>query len=423
MKILFLLFTIGPSLLLVMPGGHSIIPILLSLVGVFYYSKASQNNPILDFELIQSWRFLLGGFYFFSLIGILIGFYHGNDMGHYEIYVPFILFPAVALLIRAGGWGSESWFISFAVGAIGAFFYACYQSIYLDLGRAFGSVGNPIPFGNSAVVMGMVSLLALVFYEHSGQYIKLKKGVLLFGVISGFAASLLSGSKGGWLSIFIIALSVSYAMGHRWSLWKRHLVAMFMVLIIGLMGLFAPSHLVKERIVSGLTGGLHWVKTGEVIDGSVGMRLEIWRLSFDMFQEKPFLGHGSVNAKHRWNELISTGQYDQGLVDLVKANPKFSSPDNEILGALKIGGAVGALGYVFAYIGTWLAFFRWRNHADHVIKLCSFLGLMLVPVYLEFGLSVSVFGTNVFRSTFVYIAIVLLSLITVRLNAIGNLNR
>jgi hypothetical protein len=63
-----------------------------------------------------------------------------------------------------------------------------------------------------------------------------------------------------------------------------------------------------------------------------------------------------------------------------------------------------------------MAFFQWRKHQDHVIKTCSYIGLMLVPVYLEFGLSVSVFGTNVFRSMFVYLAVALLSFITVRHN-------
>jgi O-antigen ligase len=152
------------------------------------------------------------------------------------------------------------------------------------------------------------------------------------------------------------------------------------------------------------------------------MRFEIWQLSSTMFMEKPWFGHGSIEGKQRWNELLKTGDYDQGLVNLVKANPNFSTPDNEILGVLKMGGLVGALGYLCAYLGVWMAFFQWRKHQDHVIKTCSYIGLMLVPVYLEFGLSVSVFGTNVFRSMFVYLAVALLSFITVRNNFLKNLN-
>jgi hypothetical protein len=39
---------------------------------------------------------------------------------------------------------------------------------------------------------------------------------------------------------------------------------------------------------------------------------------------------------------------------------------------------------------------------------------LMVPMYLEFGLSVSVFGINVFRSVFVTFSVVLLAFITVR---------
>jgi len=46
------------------------------------------------------------------------------------------------------------------------------------------------------------------------------------------------------------------------------------------------------------------------------------------------------------------------------------------------------------------------------------IGLLLVPVYLEFGLSVSVFGMNVFRSVFVMLAVCLLALLSVRLNVL-----
>jgi O-antigen ligase len=111
---------------------------------------------------------------------------------------------------------------------------------------------------------------------------------------------------------------------------------------------------------------------------------------------------------------LDEGQAHQALVDLVKANPKFSTADNEMLGALKGGGLLGMLGLLAGYVGVWLAFWVWRKHEDAQIKALSTMGLLMVPMYLEFGLSVSVFGINVFRSVFVTLAVVLLALITVR---------
>jgi O-antigen ligase len=421
-KILILVFLISPIFSLVMPSAHSLWPIIFSIVGLFCLKDSSIKNSVIDRDLKRSWVYLIGGFYLFSLIGIILALGHGNDWGHYEIYVPFILFPALMWWIRSQSLSPNMWFQSFAVGSFLAFVYAIYQSHWLGLGRAFGSVGNPIPFGNTAIVMGMIAIIVFLFYKIEDPYCKIKKAILLIGSFSAVGASLLSGSKGGWLSIFIIGLSASYWYTIGWRSRKRHILSAFIVAGFLVIGYLAPAHLVKDRIISGVAGAAHWLETGQVTDGSVSMRFEIWQLSSTMFMEKPWFGHGSIEGKQRWNELLKTGDYDQGLVNLVKANPNFSTPDNEILGVLKMGGLVGALGYLCAYLGVWMAFFQWRKHQDHVIKTCSYIGLMLVPVYLEFGLSVSVFGTNVFRSMFVYLAVALLSFITVRNNFLKNLN-
>jgi O-antigen ligase len=89
-----------------------------------------------------------------------------------------------------------------------------------------------------------------------------------------------------------------------------------------------------------------------------------------------------------------------------------------MLGALKGGGILGMFGLLAGYVGVWLAFWAWRRHADPEIKALSTIGLLLVPLYLEFGLSVSVFGINVFRSVFVTLAVILLAMIMVRLSSL-----
>ena len=219
------------------------------------------------------------------------------------------------------------------------------------------------------------------------------------------------------MSLFIIGVTVAYLATQHWPVWRRHLSAAAVVAALLTAGLLAPSHVVKDRVMSGLKGGWHWVQTGQVIEGSVGMRLEIWRLSLMVIAEKPWFGHGSVGAHRRWDELSQQPGASPKLAQLHQANKKFVSSENELIGALKGGGVVGALGLFMGYLGVWMAFWRWRNHPDAQIKTFSTIGLLLVPMYLEFGLSVAVFGINVFRSVFVMLAIVLLALLSVRLHA------
>ncbi|MEY4505910.1 MAG: hypothetical protein RL297_488 [Pseudomonadota bacterium] len=407
-------FLISPALTLVVPSGHFIGPFFMAWAGLFYWRLAVVKSPIFNGSVRTSWVWMLGGFGVLVVTGVGLAIAHSNHVGHYEMYIPFVLFPAVAFLVRAGRWNAESWLISVAMGALLAFVFAAYQVFEQNIARAMGSVGNPIPFGNTAIVLGAVALVAGVMFPFEGDRARWKRRFVLLAGTAGAGASLLSGSKGGWLSLFIIGLTLAYLATHQWPMWRRHLAGLTVAVSLVVAGLLAPSHVVKDRVASGLKGGWHWVQTGEVTESSVSMRFEMWKLSLRMIVEEPWWGHGSVGARERWHVLLDEGQAHPALVNLVKANPKFSTADNEILGALKGGGLFGMLGLLAGYVGVWMAFWVWRKYEDAQIKALTTIGLLLVPMYLEFGLSVSVFGINVFRSVFVYLAVVLLAFITVR---------
>ena len=413
-----LIFLISPALTLVVPSGNIAGPFFMALAGLFYWKKATKNTPVVTPFVVNSWAWMLGGFGAFVVVGVALALWHSNHAGHYEMYAPFILFPAIALLIRAGRWQAEPWLLSVAVGALSAFFYAVYQVFELNIGRATGATSNPIPFGDTAIVLAMVALVSGVMFPFEGARARWKRAFVVVSGIAGIGASLLSGSKGGWISLFIIGATITYLATQHWSSWRKHLAlfAIFMSLVVA--GFLAPSNLVQDRVISGLKGGLHWIRTGEVNEGSVGMRFEIWKLNIQLVSEKPLLGHGSIGARERFHEMIDAGYSQQALVDLAKYSPKFVSVDNELLGALVGGGVIGVLSLLAGYLGAWMAFWGWRKHMDLQVKSLCTIGLLLVPLYLEFGLSVAVFGTTMFRTVFVLLSVVLLAFITVRLEAL-----
>lgn len=409
-----IVFWVSPALTLVVPSGHFVGPFFMAWGGLFYWRHVASQSPVADANLQASWYWMLGGFGTLVFTGVGLALLHSNHAGHYEMYVPFVLFPSIAWLVRAGQWRAEPWLLSVSLGALLAFLYSLYQVFEQDINRATGAVGNPIPFGNTAIVLGAVALVAGVMFPFEGAKAHWKRAFVLVAGIAGAWASLLSGSKGGWMSLFIIGVTVAYLATQHWPAWRRHMAAFTVILTLLFAGMVAPSYLVKDRVASGLNGGWYWIQTGEVTEGSVSMRFEMWKLSLRIIAEEPWWGHGSVGARERWNALLDEGQAHQALVDLVKENPRFSTADNEMLGALKGGGLLGMLGLLAGYVGVWLAFWVWRKHEDAQIKALSTMGLLMVPMYLEFGLSVSVFGINVFRSVFVTLAVVLLALITVR---------
>ncbi len=409
-----IVFWISPALILVVPSGHFVGPFFMAWAGLFFYRQAQLKTPLLEQEIVMSWRWLLGGFAVLVTAGVINGMLKTTHLGHYEMYVPFVLFPAMAWLIRAGRWTAAPWLVALAVGAVSAFLVAFYQVMALGMGRAVGATGNPIPFGNTAIVLAAVCGVSAVMFPFEGSHVRLLRILMWFGTMAGAGASLLSGSKGGWMSLFIIGVTVSYLATQHWAAWRRHLVAAMVVLSLVCAGALAPSHVVKDRIAAGLAGGWHWLQTGQVTEGSVSMRFEIWRLGLLVVAEKPWFGHGWVGAHERWDQLAAQAPSHAELAQLY-GSTKLISSENELLGALKGGGVVGALAVFAAYLCVWMAFLRWRKHSDAQIKALATIGMLMVPLYLEFGLSVSVFGINVFRSVYVALAVSLLALITVRL--------
>ncbi|MFZ9733915.1 MAG: O-antigen ligase family protein [Burkholderiaceae bacterium] len=415
MRLWYLVFVASPAFVLIMPGGHSVWPVLLAVVGLFYASAPhAENRYTTDHEVRRSWTWLLGGFLLFVSTSIFLGLWHGNDWGYYEMFIPFLLFPAIAWLIRAGRWEPSWWFIAVGTGALLACAYACYQIFGLGMTRAMGALKHPIPFGNTAIVLAAVSLLAAVLYPFSPKVRVYARFFLVICGLAGVFASLLSGSKGGWPSLLIIAVVLGYLATAQWARGARHLAALGAVLVITTAAFLAPSHVVKDRLVTGINGAVHWLETGNVVDDSVSIRFEIWKLSLHIISEKPWLGHGTEGSLERWKEKLDGGLYHPKLVAYAASDAKIRPGENEILSALLGGGVLGALALFSAYAGIWLSFWRWRNHTDQTIKTCSTIGLLLVPLYLEFGLSVAVMHTNTFRTVFVTFAVVMLSFITVR---------
>jgi O-antigen ligase len=410
-----ILFWVSPALMLVVKSGHFIGPFFMAWAGLFFYRQAQVKTPLLGPEIVMSWRWLLGGFAVLVTAGVINGMFKTTHLGHYEMYVPFVLFPAMAWLIRAGQWSAAPWLAALAVGSVSAFLVAFYQVMALGVGRAVGATGNPIPFGNTAIVLAAICGVAAVMYPFVGPYSKLTRTLMWLGALAGAGASLLSGSKGGWMSLFIIGITLSYLSTQHWVAWCRHVAAGAVVLALVVAGALAPAHVVKDRIASGLAGGWHWLQTGQVTEGSVSMRFEIWRIGAMVVAEKPWFGHGSFEAHQRWEALAAQAPSHAELAQLY-GSTKFISSDNELLGALQGGGVVGALAVFAAYLCVWMAFWRWRKHSDAQIKTLATIGMLMVPLYLEFGLSVSVFGINVFRSVYVALAVSLLALITVRLH-------
>lgn len=407
------LFLAGTALMLVVPDVYIAMLVLLSLAGVFLARRAGATTPITDPALRASWRVLIGGFAVFALSGLLLNIYHGDtDFGSYERLIPFFLVPALAWTIRAGGWPALPWIAAIGIAAFLAGGHAAWEFLSGTGLRAQGATGNPIKFGHSAVVLAGLCTFAALLYPFPNRSSLWRAG-LLIAALAGALASLLSGSKGGWPVLLLIALAAVYTVSRQRPLWQRNLLAAGALAALTSLALMAPSNLVRDRIASGIGGAIHWFQSGgEVTERSVSLRFELWALGLQIFSENPIVGAGSDGREARWVELVQTTPRYAPIGSLTSA-------DNDVIDTLANGGIVGGLAYALTYLGAWLAFWRWRLHPDAAVMALSRMGLTLVPAYLLFGLSVSVFGISIFRALFVGLAVTLLGLISVRLRELA----
>ena len=356
---------------------------------------------------------MVGGFWLYSLIGILMVLFHGHAWTFYEMYLPAILYPLIFLVIPNSHAKPILFFLGSATGAIGAALVAIYQFEFLGISRADGFYFNAIHFGNTGLVMGAASFIGFLTMPVKKRF-GFARIWLVIGGFSGMLTSLLSGSKGGWLSLVTVLIVVVVYLSKKLNLWKR--LAMFVIsgaLLAGTLTMM-PNQTVLGRIESGLQGAKIWISTGQVTEGSVSLRLAAWKIGVGMFEDRPWTGWGGKKMGPEQHQRLAQTGLDSQFIGALGAF------ENEYINSLVRFGLVGGIGLLLAFGSPLIAFARFRKHTDPSIQGMSLLGMLLPLMYMEFGLSVSVLSVNTCRQVYFSWCIVLLALILMRLRQLQN---
>ena len=394
-----LLFS-GPALTLLMRSGYIVMGLsFFVLTLVLLLNKENRNWP---FDL--SVKRMSQGFWAYAAIAIFIHLYHAQISKHIEAFLPMLLYPLLFFVVPKLPLRAHYLWTGAATGAIGAGLVAIYQAKVLGIVRADGFYYNPIPFGDIALVLSAASLIALLQFPFE-KHTKLLKLWLAMGGAFGMIASLLSGTRGGWLTLLTLVLFSAWVLSSKWTRWKRWLSLLTACLLIATAVHLSPRANVMDRIEKGLSGGITWVKTGQVTDGSVSLRLALFAEGFGMFKERPILGWEwrSVHAEQE-RRLREKG------VDPVLSST-YGAFENEVIDKLVGFGLMGLISVVCAFVFPFWAFWRYRLDRDAQIRCFATMGMLLPIMFMEFGLSVSVLSLNAMRHVYVAWCVILMCLI------------
>ena len=115
----------------------------------------------------------------------------------------------------------------------------------------------------------------------------------------------------------------------------------------------------------------------------------------------------STEEEHAVNAFQDA--FDAGLIR--KEMIELNVVDNDFISVFSRQGLVGVFSVIAIYVAAFLTFWRYRREPDDTLKALSSMGMFFVLLYLEFGLTVSIFSTTIFRTMYVTWAILLAALI------------
>lgn len=190
----------------------------------------------------------------------------------------------------------------------------------------------------------MATLLILSFYLASRPALQnfsfIIKFTLVITTITASFSIAYSGSRVGLISAII---GLSMLLIGRWKLFKNAKL-MFSVLTLSVIigTTLGQSGLTKTALkLDRAIGGLH-----------TDVRWHMYTLSWDIFTEAPFTGHGLGSFQKVFQEERADYQNKGGYK--LESSPRFSHPHNEIIFWLVEGGVIAIIGILAAAIFTFL---------------------------------------------------------------------
>ena len=210
--------------------------------------------------------------------------WHGKLFGALDSPSRFIAAIPIFLFLRTLPISVLRWSdLSFASGA-----YASLASAYSRHATGEGRLGssflNPIHFGNIALLWH-TSVLSLHWWCKDGLAVRILK---IGGLFAGLSASLLTGSRGGWVAIPLVVFILLYARGGSKPRWWR--VVLLVAVALALAAAYFSLDSVRGRILK-ISSDIAQYAAGHK-DTSIGIRFQIYEAALASIPAHPILGWG-----------------------------------------------------------------------------------------------------------------------------------
>ncbi|MGO3407770.1 O-antigen ligase family protein [Marinomonas sp.] len=360
--------------------NYSISLIFICTIGYF----------IVNFKAVRSIgnrddKKLFFSFLAFAVSVIFINSLHDFKIKHLDYPIRFILsLPVLLLLLKIKSRKEFIWYGSM-LGAILAFLLALYQRFELGIARANGKE-VAIMFGDTAMMLGLLSFAATLYFLSRKQFFWVCVSVLAGA--SGVGASILSGTRGGWIAFPLLALFLLWNGRGLFSRKAIFRISIGVVLSVALVVYF-PQTGVQHRINQAVSNITQYSNDSNK-NTSVGLRFDMWKAAWYMFEQSPIIGVGTDGAYKAKQMYIEDGLVDPAIL-------QFNHAHNEYMTSLSLRGAIGLFFLMIVYlVPLRLCLKKMREYEhDWRVKSYAIAGAIVPMSYMDFALTQAMFNHNI----------------------------
>jgi O-antigen ligase len=249
-------------------------------------------------------------------------------------------------------------FITLSVSILISSVYSIYQYFSLNIRRASGFLPT---LTNESVLLMVLSIMIMLIYRTNNKF----KYYYLFVTLISVFSLMVSNTRGAWVAFIAALILFSFLVD------KRIIISLFIISMI-FITLF-PSFQVRFNSIFDLS------------NSSNNERILMWRSAFEMWQDRPILGHGIGSFEKLYPE--------QYMLENARVESRRYAHSN-IFDLLAETGILGLFSYLYLFIAI-------IKHGFNKIKLFQDKAKVVVYGYFISILSFFIHGltfTNIFIS-------------------------
>lgn len=364
--------------------------LLLALAGIAF--GVSRSLPEAGWDKPKELRLLHFAFWFFVLVSGLSWTLEGFD---YEggktlgTHARFILFWPLIVALTYARIGAHVTFTALgliSVSVIGIFLTAVTTSqggLDQILHARFGGGINPISFGNLALLGGMLTIVASIFFARDRR--RIAATLCFFAGTAAILISMLSGTRSNLVALPFLLITLVPLLG------KRLRIASLVVIPLLFTIAFAASDRMSDTLDRVLDGGKP--------DSGIEIRLELWSQAWSLFQENPWTGAGLGGYADKIESSVAEGTLPDLYLKCCTGHAH-----NDLLNSAATSGIPGILAWAFLIFIPLTVFARNLFSRHRPTAHLATAGTMVCVSYFFFGLTEATFNRTLFL-TFYLLAV------------------